>query len=206
VEETVPDLRLSFASLLRPGGELTLARADGPMVDTRIATVTGVDLELVAPPRTFTIGGLSTVRMHDGESAWFATMMVIDVADSDEVATVRVRIGDAMPVTSERWTERVAFVGPAVLRPESGLETVVRAESLNASLTGVALRVREGAPAVGVRVGVVIAGDGDGSIAFRGRVSRSSRTSHGAVLGVEIIGISRDDHRRLERAIARRAT
>ena len=59
-------------------------------------------------------------------------------------------------------------------------------------------------PELGTRIGVVLAGDGDGSIAFRGRVTRSSRTSHGAVLGVEIVGISRDDHRRLQRAIGRR--
>ena len=95
-------------------------------------------------------------------------------------------------------------MAPAVLRPEVGPDPMLRAESLNLSLTGVALRVRERPPELGTRIGVVLAGDGDGSIAFRGRVTRSSRTSHGAVLGVEIVGISRDDHRRLQRAISRR--
>ena len=117
---------------------------------------------------------------------------------------VSTRIGDALRVTSERWTERVELVAPAVLRPEVGPDPMLRAESLNLSLTGVALRVRERPPELGTRIGVVLAGDGDGSIAFRGRVTRSSRTSHGAVLGVEIVGISRDDHRRLQRAIGRR--
>ena len=91
-----------------------------------------------------------------------------------------------------------------MLRPEAGPDPMLRAESLNLSLTGVrAARARAGAGA-GHRIGVVLAGDGDGSIAFRGRVTRSARTSHGAVLGVEIVGISREDHLRLQRAIGRR--
>ena len=197
--------REAFAASLDAGDDLLLARADGPLVDATVLRVDGVDLELRAPVGQLPPGALATTRLHDGSAAWFATLIVL-AADgaAGEAETVTTRIGDALRVTSERWTERVDLVAPAVLRPEAGPDPMLRAESLNLSLTGVALRVRERAPELGTRIGVVLAGDGDGSIAFRGRVTRSARTSHGVVLGVEIVGISREDHLRLQRAIGRR--
>jgi hypothetical protein len=99
----------------------------------------------------------------------------------------------------------VELGGPAVIRPATGIDAVVRAECLNASLTGVAVRVSGPPPEVGTTVGVTLTGDGDGSIAFRGRVARVGRASHGSIVGIELIGISREDHRRLGRAISRRA-
>ncbi len=168
--------------------------------------IDGVDLELRAPAGQLAPGALATTRLHDGSAAWFATLIVLDTAaGTGEAEVITTRVGDALRVTSERWTERVELVAPAVLRPESGPDPMLRAESLNLSLTGVALRVRERPPELGTRIGVVLAGDGDGSIAFRGRVTRSARTSHGVVLGIEIVGISRDDHLRLQRAIGRRS-
>jgi PilZ domain len=197
--------REDFAASLDAGDDLLLARADGPLVDATVLRVAGVDLELRAPAGQLASGALATTRLHDGSAAWFATLIVLDAAPAtDGVEVVSARVGDALRVTSERWTERVDLVAPAVLRPEVGPDPMLRAESLNLSLTGVALRVRERAPELGTRIGVVLASDGDGSIAFRGRVTRSSRTSHGVVLGVEIVGISREDHVRLQRAISRR--
>jgi len=197
--------REEFAASLEAGDDLLLARADGPLVDATVLRIDGVDLELRAPAGQLAPGALATTRLHDGSAAWFATLIVLDAAAaSDAGEIVNARVGDALRVTSERWTERVELVAPAVLRPESGPDPMLRAESLNLSLTGVALRVRERAPELGTRIGVVLAGDGDGSIAFRSRVTRSARTSHGVVLGVEIVGISRDDHLRLQRAIGRR--
>jgi PilZ domain len=205
VTEAATEGREQFAAALDAGDELLLARADGPLVDATVLRVDGVDLDLRALAGDLVPGGLATIRLHDGESAWFATLIVLGTEPVEGGAeAVTTRIGDALRVTSERWTERVDLVAPAVLRPEVGPDPMLRAESLNLSLTGVALRVRERPPELGTRIGVVLAGDGDGSIAFRGRVTRSSRTSHGAVLGVEIVGISRDDHRRLQRAISRR--
>lgn len=199
--QTAPDDRLLFADALDAGHELTVARADGPLVDTTVISVTGVDLELRAEPGSLPEGALATARLHDGGSAWFATLMVLSV----DGQLVRARIGDALPVTSERWAERVDLVGPAVVRPESGASTIIRAESLNVSLTGIALHVREAAPLAGTSVGVVLAGDGDGSIACRARVQRRTATPTGALLALEIIGISREDHRRLAQAIDRRS-
>jgi hypothetical protein len=205
VTEAATEGREQFAAALDAGDELLLARADGPLVDATVLRVDGVDLDLRALAGDLMPGGLATIRLHDGASAWFATLIVLAAEPGEDGAeVVTTRIGDALQVTSERWTERVDLVGPAVLRPEVGPDPMLRAESLNISLTGVALRVRERPPELGTRIGVVLAGDGDGSIAFRGRVTRNSRTSHGAVLGVEIVGISRDDHRRLQRAIGRR--
>ena len=197
--------REEFAASIDAGDDLLLARADGPLVDATVLRVDGVDLELRAPAGQLVPGALATTRLHDGSAAWFATLIVLDTAAATgDAEVVTARVGDALRVTSERWVERVELVAPAVLRPESGPDPMLRAESLNLSLTGVALRVRERPPELGTRIGVVLAGDGDGSIAFRGRVTRSARTSHGVVLGVEIVGISRDDHLRLQRAIGRR--
>ncbi len=198
--QTAPDDRLLFAHALDAGHELTVARADGPLVDTTVMAVTGVDLDLRAAPGALPEGTLATARLHDGSSAWFATLMVLSV----DGTLVRARIGDAVPVTSERWAERVDLPGPAVVRPESGATAIVRAESVNISLTGIALAVNGAAPAAGTSVGVVLAGDGDGSIACRARVQRRTATPGGALLALEIIGISREDHRRLAQAIDRR--
>ena len=203
--EAATEGREQFAAALDAGDELLLARADGPLVDATVLRVDGVDLDLRALAGELVPGALATTRLHDGEGAWFATLIVLAPSRPKAGAeAVTTRIGDALRVTSERWTGRVDLVAPAVLRPEAGPDPMLRAESLNLSLTGVALRVRERPPELGTRIGVVLAGDGDGSIAFRGRVTRSSRTSHGVVLGVEIVGISRDDHLRLQRAIGRR--
>ncbi len=200
----VTEGRDDFAEALDAGEQLLLARADGPLVEAAVIAIDGVDLELRAEPGSLAPGALATIRRYDGEAAWFATLIVLEVdagQNGDDI--VRARVGDALRVSSERWTERVDLVGPAVLRPEVGPDPLLRAESLNASLTGVALRVSDRPPDIGVRIGVVLSGDGDGSIAFRGRVIRVSRTSRGAVVGVEIVGISREDHRRLQRAVAR---
>jgi hypothetical protein len=202
VGQTAPDdARLAFADALDAGHALTLARADGPLVDTTVIAITGVDLDLRCEPGALPSGSLATARLHDGASAWFATLMVI----SSDATIVRARIGDAVPVTSERWAERVDLVGPAVLRPEAGAAAIVRAESLNVSLTGIALHVRDEAPLAGTNVGVVLAGDGDGSIACRARVQRRTGSPADAILALEIIGISREDHRRLAQAIDRRS-
>ena len=204
-EAAATEGREEFAAALDAGDELLLARADGPLVDATVLRIDGVDVDLRAEAGDLEPGALATIRLHDGVGAWFATLIVLGAEPVEGGAeVVSTRIGDALRVTSERWTERVELVAPAVLRPEVGPDPMLRAESLNLSLTGVALRVRDRPPELGTRIGVVLAGDGDGSIAFRGRVTRSSRTSHGAVLGVEIVGISRDDHRRLQRAIGRR--
>ena len=204
-ERAATEGREEFAAALDAGDELLLARADGPLVDATVLRIDGVDVELRADGGRPGAGrARDDPRLHDGVGAWFATLIVLERGRGGGAETISTRIGDALRVTSERWTERVELVAPAVLRPEVGPDPMLRAESLNLSLTGVALRVRERPPELGTRIGVVLAGDGDGSIAFRGRVTRSSRTSHGAVLGVEIVGISRDDHRRLQRAIGRR--
>jgi len=205
VTEAATEGREAFAASLDAGDALLLARADVPLVDATVLRVDGVDLALRAPAGQLPPGALATTRLHDGSAAWFATLIVLGAEPAaGDAETVATRIGDALRVTSERWTERVDLVAPAVLRPEAGPDPMLRAESLNLSLTGVALRVRELAPELGTRIGVVLAGDGVGSIAFRGRVTRSARTSHGVVLGVEIVGISREDHLRLQRAIGRR--
>jgi hypothetical protein len=195
------DERLLFASLLEPGETLTLARADGPLVEVLVTAVDTVDVDLRVRADELPVGSLAAVRIHSGDAAWFATMIVVE----SEGDLVKARVGDALRVTSERWTERVELGCAAVIRPETGLDAVIRGECLNASLTGVALRVFGEPPTAGAAVGVTLTGAGDGSIAFRGRVARVGRASHGAILGVEMIGISRDDHRRLAAAIARAA-
>jgi hypothetical protein len=195
------DERLQFAALLEIGSTLTMVRADGPMVEVLVTAVDGVDLDVRPIAGALPTGALASTRLHGAGGAWFATAMVLD----GESAVVRIRIGDALRVTSERWPERVALGGGVVLRPEAGLDAVVRGECLNASLTGVAVRVPGAPPAAGSTVGVLLAGDGTGSIAFRGRVVRIGRASHGSLVAVALVSIARDDHLRLARAIARAA-
>jgi hypothetical protein len=195
------DERLRFASLLDAGDALTLVRADGPLVDAVVTAIDGVDLELRPTAGELPEGALASLRIHAGDAAWFATLIVLE----SEPALARARIGDALQVTSERWTERIELGGPVVIRPESGLDAVVRGECLNASLTGVAVRLAV-APPPGSTLGVTLPGDGEGSVAFRGRVARVARASRGSIVGIELIGISRDDHRRLGRLIARKST
>ena len=78
-------------------------------------------IELRAQAGDLAPGALATIRLHDGIGAWFATLIVLAAEPADGGAeTVTTRIGDALRVTSERWTERVDLVAPAVLRPEVG--------------------------------------------------------------------------------------
>ena len=107
-------------------------------------------------------------------------------------------------MTSERWAERIALECPAVVRAEGKSGPALRGRLADVSLTGVAIVVH-GQPDLrpGMRLGVTLAGSGGGSIAFRGRVARTTRAARGAMLGVEMIGISGDDHRRLARMLIR---
>ena len=205
VTEAATEGREEFAAALDAGDELLLARADGPLVDATVLRIDGVDLDLRALAGDLAPGGLATIRLHDGESAWFATLIVLG-AEPTTVARRWSRPASATRCASRRSAGRNASTWSR--RPCCGprsAPTRCCAPSRSTSRSPAwPCRVRERPPELGTRIGVVLAGDGDGSIAFRGRVTRSSRTSHGAVLGIEIVGISRDDHRRLQRAIGRR--
>jgi PilZ domain len=194
------DSRTAFAESLEPGTELDLNRADGPVVRAIVIAIEGVDVQLRVGAAPLPVGSLATVRVHWRDAAWFVTFIVVDDQDAAD-GLVTARIGDAFAVDSERWAQRVPVAVAGVMRPERGLAAVIRCESVDASLTGVALRLHDEAPEPGTVVGVVLAGDGDGSIAFRGRVSRTSPLPGGVMAAVELIGISLDDHRRLARLI-----
>jgi PilZ domain len=199
----VTDDRERFAAGLVPGSTIALVRADGPLVDATVEGVLGVDVDLRVSAGTLDAGSLASLRAHDAEGAWFATFVIIDVERQPDGDAVTARVGDVLCVASERWAERVEAAMPALLRPENAPGGVVRAETRDVSLTGVALATRERPPAPGAVVGVVLAGDGRGSIAFRGRVRRVRPRDPSQLVAVEILGISRDDFRRLERLVER---
>ena len=144
--------REAFAASLDAGDDLLLARADGPLVDATVLRVDGVDLELRAPAGQLPPGALATTRLHDGSAAWFATLIVL-AADQAEGDAETVTPGSATPCASRRsagpsgstWSRRPCCA------PRSDPDPMLRAESLNLSLTGVALRVRERPPELGTQ-------------------------------------------------------
>jgi hypothetical protein len=175
-------------------------------VALRLTAVDGVDVEGTPEDECrLAPSDLLTARVYADDAAWFGTFLVRGSRPrASGPALVALRVGDALRVTSERWAERAPVDFPALLRVEPGRDAPIRGTATDVSLTGVGIFVWDDDPLPGERVGVTLAGEGGGAIAFRGRVVRCARVGHGSLLGVEILGISADDHRRLAQLIARR--
>ena len=203
MSDTDDDQRSALAEILVPGEDIVLALAAGRLVDAQILHVDGVDLELAIDGLPPLEGSLVTARAHDGVHAWFATLVVggHELLDDGRVVT-HLRVGDALRVSSERWSERAGHAEPAVLRPESEHDVVLRGRTCDISRTGVAIVVHDGDLPVGARAGIVLGGAGAGTVAFRGLVRRRGWAEGGRLLGVEVIGISTEDDGRLARLVA----
>jgi hypothetical protein len=200
------DLPLVLATTLVPGETLTLLRGDGPLIVVGITAVDGVDVAgAIDPASRLGTGELLTARLYSDDAAWFATFVVQGVdRHADGPAVVDLRLGDALRVTSERWSERVAFGCAALVREEAG-GAVLRGRVVDLSLTGVGVVIHGDAVPLDAHVGVTLEGDGRGSIAFRAAVVRRAPVAGGHLLGLEVLGVSRADHGRLARLLRRHA-
>ena len=200
------DLRLDLATTLAPGETVTLYRGDGPLLTVGITSVDGVDVVgAVDPAARVRTADLLTARLYAEDAAWFATFVVRGVAaHADGPAVVELRVGDALRVTSERWSERVPFRCTALIREEAGGD-LLRGTTTDLSLTGVGVFVHGDAVPLDAHVGVTLEGDGRGAVTFRGAVVRRAPAPGGQLLGLEVLGVSRADHGRLARLLHRQA-
>ncbi len=200
------DLRPDLAAALVPGTTMTFLRGDGPLLTVGITAVEGVDVVgAVDPEASLRAADLLTARVRGHDGNWFATFVVRGVERrGDGPAVVELRIGDALRVTSGRWSERAPFRCSVLLRDEAGAG-VLRGTVTDLSQTGVGLRLHGDALPLGAHVGVTLEGDGRGAIAFRGAVVRRAPAPGGHLVGIEVLGISRTDHGRLARLLHRRA-
>jgi hypothetical protein len=196
------DLRLALAGTLRPGDRMQLGAGGGALVDVEILDVDGVDFQArVDAVLPLPVGSLLSGRLYDGVDAWYCTFITLDGTERwDGSRSLSLRLGDADRIASERWSERRRLSCPALVRREAD-GVVLRGSAVDASAVGIAVRLREGDLAAGGMVGVTLAGAGGGGIAFRGLVRRRTWSDEGRLFGIEVVDISADDRRRLERAL-----
>jgi hypothetical protein len=205
--DTRDDLRLALAGTLRPGDRLQLGAAGGALVDVQIERLDGVDFRVrIEGGLPLPVGSLLSGRLHDGIDAWYCTFIALDGSElPDGARTIELRLGDADRIATERWSERRRLSCPALVRREDD-GTVLRGAAVDGSAVGVAVTLREGDLPAGVMVGVTLAGAGGGGIAFRGLVRRRTWAQDGRLFGIEVVDISADDRRRLERALGSSAS